>query len=233
MMDDINMNEYIKNVGEVPILKFKKTSSVCNVKSTKNNFFVPFQEDKLFWIYYYIVNGYLKYNLATPNYYEIEVNNKINIIDEIKKNRSLLKEKKIKNIKDIENELLCNKEINFNTFIIICIIFKINILYLRCNVYYKLINEDSNDLYIIHLINNIYSCEKSSINNLSYYEENRYNILSYDKPLLCQSAYKLDEIMNICKLLKIDICEDGKKIKKNDLYMLIKEKLNILYKIEK
>ena len=50
--------------------------------------------------------GYLEYNLVGSNSYSIEVENKIKLTDEIKKNKKFFKDYKLQKINDSINEFI-------------------------------------------------------------------------------------------------------------------------------
>ena len=121
-----NMYKYTKDIDTDYVEKVKKKTTNNSTTNVKNkNFFIPYQEDKLFWIYYYIKHGYIEYNYVSSNSYSVEYESKINLIDKIKNNKSIFKDYKLKKIGDNISELMCNKEISFKTFLLICIVEKI------------------------------------------------------------------------------------------------------------
>lgn len=228
MITNHNLNYFFNNDNKKIISKTTKKS-----ENKSPNIFIPYQNDKLFWIFYYIQNGYIEYNLIGSNSFTKEMDMKLNLSTIIKKNKSIFKEYKFKRIGDNENEIICEKEISFKTFILLCIIHKINIMYIVDNMYYKIIFEDNDELYLIHNLNNNYGCEKIPLFNLPLYEKNRYHIEFYDKPLLCMTHYKMEDLTELANILKLDLCdENNKKLKKNDLYDNINNKFNIFYKID-
>lgn len=228
MITNQNLNYFFNNDSKKIISKTTKTRD-----NKSPNIFIPYQNDKLFWVYYYILQGYIEYNLIGSNSFTKEMDLKLELSSSIKQNKHLFKEYKLKRIGDNENELICEKEISFKTFILICIIKRINILYIVENMYYKLIFEDTNDLYLIHNLNHNYGCEKISLSNLPLYQKNRYEIEFYEKPILCMTHYKMEDLTEIAQILKLDLCdENDKRLKKNDLYQSIITKFNIFYKID-
>ena len=90
------------------------------------------------------------------------------------------------------------------------------------NVKPKIIFDDNDDVYIIHIVNNMYGCEKILKESLKNYEINRYEIINYDKPILSIGNYKLDELLNIANLIGVsNYNESDKKLTKQELNSLL------------
>ena len=53
-----------------------------------------------------------------------------------------------------------------------------------------------------------------------------WEIQNLKKPLRGHSSYKVNELKTICKLIDIDIYKDKRIYNKQDIYKLIKSKLN-------
>lgn len=200
--------------------KFKMTQP-------NKSIFIPYQQDKLFWIYYFIKYGYVEYNMVGSNSYTIETAEKLKLSSDIKTNKTMFKEYKLKKIDDSINEVLSSPEISFKTFELICIINKISFIMIKNNMYHKIIFEGTEDVYIIHIVNSLYGCERISLEDLKNFETNRYKIDNYDKPISCIGAFKVDELVEIATSLDIDVNdENGKKMSKQNLYNFISAKVN-------
>jgi hypothetical protein len=236
VMSEDNILKFSKNIDNNSDYRLKKRKTTNNVdlQHHKKNFFIPYQEDKLFWIYYYIKYGYIEYNYVGSTSYTVENECKLNLIEKIKNNKSLFKDYKLKKIGDCINDLLCNKDINLKIFILICIVEKISIVYIMNNIYYKIIFDDSEEVNIIYFINNIYGSETVKRCNIEHYIQNRYEVENFEKPILSKSSYKLDDLINLCKVLDIkEVIDNDVKMKKDDIYNIIENKISLLYKIEK
>ena len=225
MMDNVNMIKCLDNVNTE-----KKIKSKPKRKIKENKYFIPFQEDKLFWIFYYMKYGYLEYNLVGSNSYSTEVENKIKLTDEIKKNKNIFKEYKLQKINDSINELLCNSEITFKTFLILCILNNISFIYSVNKIYFNLQFDDAEEMYLIHLNNGFYGCEKIDVKNVEIYKTNRFEIKYYEKAIYSSNTYNMEQIIDICNQLDVSLLNnEGKKRKKEDLYNNILEKISIFY----
>ncbi len=222
-----NLSRFTNNIKYIK----KKPNNKKYIKEKLNiSIFIPYQNDKLFWIYYYIIEGYVSYNMVGSSSYSIEINKKIELTNSLKENKSIFKDYKLKKINDSINELLSNSEISFKTFELLCIINKISFIIIKNNLYHKIIFDDNDDVYIIHIVNNMYGCEKILKESLKNYEINRYEIINYDKPILSIGNYKLDELLNIANLIGVsNYNESDKKLTKQELYYNIVSKINTFF----
>ena len=151
---------------------------------------------------------------------------KYKLIQLLKENKHIFKEFKLKKIEDSVNELLSTSEISFKTFELLCISNKINFIIIKENMFHKIIFNEVENTYIIHIVNNIYGCEKISYQDLGKYEINRYFIENYDKPIISIGNFKVDDLINIANILNISLYdENNKKLNKEKLYS------NIYFKI--
>jgi hypothetical protein len=219
-----NISKFTRYIETSKSLPKKKE---FKLEKNANSIFIPYQNDKLFWIFYYISKGYVEYNMVGSKSYSIEIEEKIKLVDVIKSNKVIFKEYKLNKINDNINELLSTSEISFKTFEILCIIFKLSFVIIKDNMYHKILFDDTSDVYIIHIVNNIYGCERINVNELSNYETNRYEIKNYDKPITSVASFKVDELMKVAEMLGISSKDESdKKLNKQELYLLVATKVN-------
>ena len=205
----------------------------------KTNIFIPQEKDTLFWIFYVIKNGFADYEYPGNTSFVKEKEEKFKLIEYLRLNKQLLKSNKIKNVKeDIEDELANKEVIGMKTFIALCIGYKINILFIHKRKCFDLVSIEGNPYHVIHHKENQQPKQKFNQKNLqgckanyySYemdltqemitnYKDNYFKWDTIDKPIKGLSAYKVDELLEICKKLELQI-KDGKILKK-DLYELI------------
>jgi hypothetical protein len=190
-----------------------------NLISCKDN------EDELFWCFYickYDLDNY-KYEVKNQ-YFSIEKNEKFNYIKIIsskdKDILKILKENKIKK-SHIIDDLANNKNINLNTLFTLCLIEKINLIYVDNNKYCEKIIDINKNINIIYKYKTNYLLELN-INK----EDDKINIIREDKikldldnKLKKITNYKIDELRLMIKKLKIEI--EIKKKKKNELYDIL------------
>ena len=231
----------ITNTTYVPYIPVKNNKSLIPVKlqvqTKKDNFFIPEEKDKLFWIFNVIKNGFAEYEFPGNTSFVKEKEEKFKLIEYLRFNKQLLKTNRIKNIReDIEDELANKEVIGMKTFIALCIVYKFNILFIHKRKCFNLVSIEGNPYHIIHhrdnkiLLNHNKGHNKDQMNYYSYemdftpemisnYKDNYFNWETIDKPIKGLSSYKVDELMEICKKLELPI-KDGKILKK-DLYEMV------------
>ncbi len=221
------LKKFLNNV-ENKLNKQENNNEKQAVTSEENKFFIVNEKDKLFWYYYIIKYGFFNYELLNNNTFITEKQEKIQLIEEIRKNKHLIKSKKWK-INFLESELNGEKPISISTFLCCCFINNINIIVKKNNsIYHEKFNNDSVE-EVIELINMEYSLNLNKEKNkkiVKEFLENHYIITNINKPIKAISNYKLNDIHDICKKLKINIKNsEGKKYKKTELYDIIKSKI--------
>ena len=188
-------------------------------KKLKERYITPIQKDKLFWCFYILHHSYDDYNMIQNNHFTIEKEFKIDFVEIIRKNKSLLKQHGLKKT-DVENQLINDKEISLNLFFLLCIYYDINVIFINNNFYYHL--ESNNEKYNVITINKGAYCIDTENTNISFYKLNYCkmdNINRYIKPL---SAYKVSDLCDICLKLNINYNDNNNKRKtKNELYQEI------------
>ena len=217
--------------------KYSKYNEPFKINNHKNF------ADKLFWIFYKIINNLSDVDLEHINSFKIMKEFKINSVEKLKSQKNILKDFKIQKGL-VEDDLTNNEKISFKTFHALCVLYLINVLLIRDNNTYCVLCTNS-DEKVINLQN--YKVIKISnvklsaqFNNFdielvsnSFTETELQNILkSYyvieniEKPLKAFSNYKLDDLVNIAEKLNINIYDEHtKKKKKQELYENILQKL--------
>ena len=199
--------------------------------------------DKLFWLFYKIINNFDDYDLQDINTLKIMKDFKFSIVEKLKSQKNVLKEFKIQRSL-VEDDLTNNEKISFKTFHALCILHLVNVIVIRDNNTYSILCNNNDEKVInlnnykvlkitnfkmspsfnnfdIELINNIISEEE-----LQKILKDYYNIENLEKPLKAFSSYKLDDLINISNKLNINIYDEhGKKRKKQDLYTNILQKI--------
>jgi hypothetical protein len=167
---------------------------------------------------------------------------KINIVNKIHNNKEikdLLKKYKFKkNL--VEDELLNSKKISLTTFECLVMLHSMNVFIIKNNNSYTYFNynnmleEDHDNTSYEKFINYkfiIFKSFSSVDNKFEFNIENNvtnlfikniitnyYYLENLDKPIKAFSSYKLDDLINICNKLKINIYNDSKKKTKKELY---------------
>lgn len=245
-----------KNMMQITKTMLTKNENLKLIKANKQKpkqffkekqlqkYFVPGKEDQLFWLFFIMLNGFDEYNMITSNSFTLEKELKINYINKIKSNKTMLRNMKFNKLNDIETELINDKCISLKTFHILCVLENIEFVYLDKNVLFSypeidiseleiiVNNENENNslmqtklgkLNIIHKINEHYGYEFVNPKLLLNYIQNRLLISNLEHPLYAISHYKMDELKDIASKLNIKLHDEfGISLKKQELYDIIK-----------
>ena len=239
ILNDKNMLTYLKYKVANPNKMNNVESKMNNVESkikniieakdnqiNKSSLFIPKEEDTLFWCYYIISSGESSYEMMNVKNSLIAKQIKINYIDTIRENKQTIKMYKFDTMSNIENNLANENNININSFMSLCAINKINIIFIKKNTYYELLMNDTEPIYIIRETEfKSKYCKKYGyeIANSVLLEEIRtrlYKVDALNKPIKALSSYKVQDLIDICNKLAINIknADTGKNKSKNELY---------------
>jgi hypothetical protein len=151
---------------------------------------------------------------------------KINYVDKIRTNKLLVKTYKFDTITNIESNLVNDNDINIKSVMTLCVIDKINIIFISRKTYYELLMNDTETIYIIKEVENNskyskkYGFEIATPNLLEEIRKTLYKVEILGKPVKALSCYKLQDLIDICNKLAIEIkhIDTGKNKTKNELY---------------
>ena len=210
MLTTIMFNKYNIDEEEKVIEKKEK-------KRTSNRITIK-EIDQLFWYFYIAINGYDEYKLL-DNKFTLEKTIKINNIEKMRSNNSILKQQKLK-ISDYESTLLNSKKIDIPTLCGLSAYNELNIIYIKDKLYYHFNFGDPDNTIIIYHEGKNYSCEINPTKQLiETIYNNYYYIENPNKPLKGISTYKVNDIISICKKLGVKTTlESGKSKSKKQLY---------------
>jgi hypothetical protein len=199
----------------------------------KNSLFIPKEKDTLFWCFYIMKNQ------GTNNYESLYSKNeviasqlKIEYVERLRKDKKLVKTYKFDTLTNIECNLANEKILNIKSFLTLCVIENMNVLIITNKTYYELLMNDTEDIYVIRCLENKNKGQYEKkygyeLVTKDYSDTNikplLYRIDNIDKPIKAMSAYKSDDLVEICKRLGIDTIDTEKgKIKvKKELYEAI------------
>lgn len=227
MNDDINKEKNIKNINtdKNNVNANKNNNGVNDKNKIKDKFFIPKQNDTLFWCFYIIKFGDINYELEDKNLLN-EKKIKIDYVEKIRKNKIILKKYKFETLTNIENNLVNDKCINLSTFFSLCAIENIDIILLneKKSFYYELSFGDSNNenFNIIYDISDIkkygYSIDK--LDTIMDYKKKYFKLDNINKPIKGMSSYKVEDLIDICNRLKINTIDihTNKTKNKKELY---------------
>ena len=161
-------------------------------------------------MFYAIFNKIHNYDITNVNYSRInEKQEKIKIAVEIEKIKL-----KPKDRDDAVQNLMYENRINLKTLNALCMFYKINVLYIKDNIFINMNYGDSDTLYMENnkIVDPIDISTKYQVN--------------LDKPLRCASYYKIDDLRQISTQLHLPI-ENSKKQQLYDSIHNVLNKLNI------
>ena len=185
-------------------------------------------EDSLFWCFYVLWKGLSEYNLITSSYFKIEKECKYMIASELVLHKGILKQFRI-SYSDVENSLINEKKISLGCFMVMCCIYKINVIVINKRFYISEL-ENNTESEVVNIIVNDkeeFTIDYSNTLTPVYIKDNFIQMHSPNKVLKCITGYKLEELQGMCFRLNIDINQhNGKKKTKTDLYTEITVFLN-------
>jgi hypothetical protein len=187
----------------------------------KEEIFYPKDKDTLFWCFYIIVNGIVKYEMCKPRNIVVEKKIKFEYIEKIRKNKDALKIYKFASLQHVENSLANDSKIDAKTFFTLCVIENINIFYIKNKTFYQHLMNNTDLIYQIHhLESDKFGFKISSLNECETYRNQLYKLDNIDKPIMSSSAYKVQDLIEICNKLGIETIdkETNKTKTKNKLY---------------
>jgi hypothetical protein len=191
----------------------------------KSSMFFPKQKDSLFWCFYIAKHGFSKYEFPNTTSFENEKTIKYECIYKLREKKELLKAKKVKNIKeDVEDDLGSKEKITMKTFLALCIVENLNVLYIHKRKCFCIHSNDADSWHVVHCIDKPYTKyayeTNVTVERLESYKTEYFKWENYDKPLKAASAYKVEELVQMCKQLTPDKPLD-KKLGKKELYELL------------
>jgi hypothetical protein len=214
----------------------KNSTSTSNINSKKqitqiikkDTIYKPYKKDSLFWCFYILKYGFSKYEMEVGNqHFPIEKKEKFKYIDELRKqtNKDLLKIHKIKPLSLLEDDLANQEKISIKTFFALCIIENMNIILIDKRKVYEVLTTDDAKINVIHRNSITYEhyieidvpAEKYIM-----YRETYYKMSNFDTSLKAMTSYKVEELVELCKKLEINIdIKEKKKMGKKDIYELL------------
>jgi len=227
--------EKVKKEKEIKVIKDKDAPVIHTVKP---GIYIPKQTDSLFWCFYILKYGYSNYEMEIRNqYFTVEKKEKYKYLNMLRDNKALLKLHNIKPFTLIEDDLSYQKYISIKTFISLCIIENINIILVDNYKIYEFImdefimdefimdkcNNSSNNINVVHR-NNItkehyieYDLSQEEINK---YRNTYYKVNNFENTLKNISAYKVDDLLDLCNKLHITL-DNNKKLTKKYIYEIL------------
>jgi hypothetical protein len=179
-------------------------------KPIDTNYYLK-QKDSLFWCFFILKYGLSKYEMEIGNqHFVVEKQEKFHYIETLRQNKELLKIHKIKPLSGIEDDLANKERISIKTFFALCIIENINILLVDKRKIYEIQMNDDPVVNVVH--RNSVSYEHyielgATAESVAKYRETYFKVSGFDDTIKAMSAYKVDELLELCDKLGININE--------------------------
>jgi len=213
-------------IPSIPIQIVKQPIKQLPIKQQTEKYY-PKQKDTLFWCFYILKHGYFNYEMEiNNNYFVVEKTEKFKYIEMLRKNKEILKIHKIKPYTLLEDDLANKDKISIKTFFALCVLEKINVLLVDKRKYIDLLCADVDDDCPIHVIHhniqttNYYIEVTATTEIINKYKQTYYKMDCLDSKLKSVGSYKLDELIELCNKLDINI-NTTKKQTKTDIYNLL------------
>lgn len=221
----------IKSIDMMEDIKPQTVKQMNKIKTITS--FLPREKDKLFWCFFVMKNGLIEYEKLRI---DIDKNESINMVTEkklkidyvnkLRENKSIIKKYKIASLTDVENYLVNETTIDIKTFLILCILEELSVLYINKKSYYELnfvsssvVNNKQHVIMFHGAFKYTYEFDKNEV-DIQKYKDELYKLDNIDKPIKAFSSYKLGELVDICNKLSIEVINSStqKKKTKQELY---------------
>jgi len=230
LQDYILDDKIIQKSSEMKLTHIKQeTTRPVKREVQKHSLFTPSQQDGLFWCFYILKNGDASYETLNNKTTLVAKQNKIELVSLIRQKKDVVKLYKFDTITSLENNLANDTNLNTKTFLTLCAIENINVIYVNNKTYYELLMNSSDIIYIVHELqtqskyHKKYGYELGTEETINKIRNSLYKLEVVDKPIKGISAYKVGDLLDICSKLEIEIVNNvTKKNKpKNELYEAI------------
>lgn len=183
-----------KQIGEE-----KKEKQEHNEKSYL--FYVTRDKDKLFWIFYIMLNGEDAYKYLKTKFV-IEKEIKIGAVEKMRKMPNMFKQHKLNKVR-IENELSGDVPLTLEGFFGLCIIYNISAIFMKKNCYCDLYGVG--DSSVTHLIEevegglgiHIFKTKEASLDFAKQVRESKWRMENVLTPIKSISSYTHADLLKI------------------------------------
>jgi hypothetical protein len=227
MLDEANIKRAlelkIESTNKPNMKDSKKYICEEKIKTVKPALFVPREKDTLFWCFYVMKYGDAKYEMLEHKNIITEKKIKIEYVEKIRQEKQTVKTYKFATLTHIENNLANENQLDMKTFLTLCAVENLNVLFVKNKTYYELLMNDGNELHCLHLLQNYkYGYEINPV-GAEQMKTTLYKLDNIDKPIKAMSGYKLSELVEICEKLALDVVDKqtNKSKGKKELYEAI------------
>uniref|UniRef100_A0A6C0LP36 Uncharacterized protein n=1 Tax=viral metagenome TaxID=1070528 RepID=A0A6C0LP36_9ZZZZ len=217
-IDNINNNIFFDKPKNGPCLN---KPAVIEIKKKLTLFLPQNANDSLFWCFYIMKNGIISYEMMPHKNVIGEKKIKFEYVESlVRKNKDFIKKYKFTTISNIENVLANENKLDLGTFITLCALENLNIIFVNKKTYFELTTNESDIKYIVRNVNGIYGFETGEAADIEKIKSESIKIDNICKPLKSISSYKVNELIEMNNKLGLDIKHgnNDKNKTKNDLY---------------
>ena len=197
-------------------------ATTTNATTTNSNLFLPnVTTDTLFWCFYVMKHDVHAYEMLSHKNIVGEKKIKIEYVELMRQNKTILKTYKFSTLTNMENVLANEHKLDIPTFFSLCVLENLNVVFIKNKTYFELLMNDTEDVFVLHYLNNNkYGVELSSLNAITKMKEPLIKLDNVQKPLKSISAYKVEDLTSMCNKLGLPIINDEttKSKNKKDLY---------------
>ena len=178
------------------------------------NRYVIKRKDPLFWCFFIMRFGLHVYETPGVVSFLREKDEKYRCVDAIRNNKSLLKSQNIHN-KDgeIENDIANHVSISMKTFIALCIVYDINVLFIQNQKAYWVADD------VKFVVKYYDGCAAALLfdQDIEAIKESHYRWENIERPIKVCSSYSRDELFTMCSKMNLT----SEKQTKAEMYSLI------------
>lgn len=201
----------------------KKKEMIIVKEKPKEDFFSPRQKDGLFWCFYVIKNGETSYELLNNEKITLikEKKIKIDYVDVLREKKAIFKKQTVKfpSMTHIENDLVNEQIIDLGTFLSLCHLEKINVLYVSKKTYFEMNENEGEPIHLIKRLDDPskktrYIYQGTDALLLEKVRSTLYKIENIDKPVKAMSAYKVSDLIDFSMKLALETSYHDEKTAK-------------------
>jgi hypothetical protein len=195
---------------------------ICRVSttSTHDGFQIPADQDTLFWCFYFMSQPNSFDTIKTKHTAAQEKQLKIELVEELGR---------LKASPTVCAQIANDRKIDLKSFVTLCNLRGLSVILINKKTFINITTTCKNYFTVKATTESVFGYKEGA--DLDDVRQNYYEIISTDKPVKGISAYKVDELTEICRKLELSVYDPVTKKKKNkaDLYAAFVEAMPLLY----
>jgi len=224
-------NEFLKYEKRTNIIKEDNIvveKDVSAAQDITTHMCSPKERDTLFWCFYIMVNGIEAYQHLPSRNIVVEKQLKIAYIDKFRENKTIIKTHRLAPLSHVENLLLNERCIDMKTFQALCVLEGVSCIFTFGKCYHEInidasadADEESDNIHTIVCNNAVNENKKytykpaTTMKDVHLVRNTLFHVDNLSKPIKAMASYKVDELVNMCNRLHIEV---EPKLKKKELY---------------